>query len=69
MVFGKYFNYHIGSCLGRYEVQQTQKKRNWDIWSFFLGAKKIEFKIKMEAVKEEFFVPFERILKERNCSK
>lgn len=69
VVFGKYFNFFIGSCLGRYEDQQTQKKRSWDIWSFFLGAKKTEFKIKMEAVKEEILVPFEIILKVRSCSK
>lgn len=54
---------------GGMRFNRHKKKRNWDIWSFFLGAKKTEFKIKMEAVKEEFFVPFERILKERNCSK
>lgn len=26
VVFGKYFNFHIGRCLGSYEDQQIQKR-------------------------------------------
>lgn len=71
MVFGKYFNFHIGRCLGSYEDQRTRKR---GVGTFGVSSwvqKRTEFKIKkqLEAIKEEIFVPFERILKIRNCSK